>query len=142
MSYRKGITPLFSVLLLVGILVTAVGVFLFFFTDLISVISGRAGNETSGTITQIYEDFSIDAVDANRVYIRNKASVELKDLSFYVNGDIADVSPLIISPGDVGCFLLDRALLEGIVTIEVKGTVKTKSALKDYSGITSFYSSC
>lgn len=139
---QRGITPVFSILLLLGVLVVLVGMFLLFFTDLFSNTGKRVGNETDKKLCQTYEDFSIESIDVNRVYIRNKGSCELSDLSFYINGDAVDVSQATIQPDSIGCYLLDSASLSGLVSIEVKSVVKERSAQKDYTGVTEFYDSC
>jgi len=105
----RGITAIIAVILLLMISIAITG-FAYFF--LIGTVQ-TATNETSTQLQQqtniIGESFAVEAVDKNKVIIRNKGITEIKNLKFYVDNKEINIiqEPPPIATNQIGTYILN-----------------------------------
>lgn len=142
---NKGITPIVSTLLLLLVVIVLITMAMAFFTRTFESVSRTTGGQSEESLRQIGEDFRIDSIDLNRIYIRNTGTSEVRNLKFYVNNSLVSTlsgSATSVAVGDVKCFAISSSTLVGTVIIKVSGTVKSKEVEQVYSGSPSFYTNC
>ena len=107
----KGITPVVSIVLILMITISLVGVSMIFFSD-VTETAGEGGKQTLETkISQAGENFRIENIDKNIVYIRNLGSTELSNLEFFVDNSRMNYTGSSVVANKVGAFVLDDAEL-------------------------------
>ena len=152
MISKKGITPIVSSLLLIIVVVVLISLAFIFFTKMFNDVSGSTSGQAKDASNKIAEDFKIDSISLNRIYIRNSRTTAIPSAAFkfYVNDAWVAVLDYDKDPGllpdEVGCYLIDNSggLLAGPVIIRVSGTVKSDEKEVDYTGVNpaTFFTTC
>ena len=120
----KGITPIIAIILLLMITIALAGFAFVFFTSSVESAAQGGEQQLQQQIDIIGENFAVEAIDNNKVLIRNKGATELKNMKFYVLGkEISYVGPAVIKTGYIETFILNDSQLAMIPD----GTIKISS---------------
>ena len=109
---HKGITPVIAVILLLLVTISITGFAFMFFGRISETASQQTETELEHQASAIGENFVVESVDNNRVYIRNLGREELNNLNFYVNGVRVDSSGTVPAGQSAAITLNDAQLAQ------------------------------
>ena len=132
----KAITPVVSIILLLLITVSIIGVAFTFFSGMLGTTAQAGEEELKHQIQQMSQAFIIENVNENKVTIRNRGTGDIASVDFYVNNVHVDALGPIITPGSVGTYTLDDAQL---AVLPDPATIKVSVGGYTQEQIVSFY---
>jgi len=109
---QKGISAVIATILLLLIAIAITGFAFTFFSRTVETTSNATQSQLQQQTQQIGTLFSIEGVDKNQVFIRNKGATPLTGLAFYVNNvNVNYTGPGSLAPNSVGTYLLNSTQL-------------------------------
>ena len=95
----KGVSPIIAMIFLVMISIALVAATFMFFTNMEKSYKNATEQQSSKTAYELGENFKIENVVGNKVYIKNTGTVALKGLTLYVNDARVASIPSGLVPG-------------------------------------------
>lgn len=129
----KGITPVIAVILLLLITIAIVGIAFTFFQRTTETTTQAGEQQLGQQISQTGISYSIENVDKNIVYVRNRgtSNLLLSLLSFYVDGQKIEANGLAsLAPNSVGQYFLNDsklAMLPDPASLKITGGIFIES---------------
>ncbi len=125
----RGVSEVIAIILILMITISLAGLAYMFMSMTMSDTTATASSTVSSTTKAMLKSFKIDSVHDNTIYLRNTGTLEIRDLSVYVNDiPVGFFGPGVIDIGDVSNITLLTSLnITDIVKVTTGGSIATAS---------------
>jgi len=111
----RGVSEVIAIILILMITISLAGLAYMFMSTTMSDVTSAAGSTTDTTTSSMLTSFTIENMDAAKIYLRNTGQTELSNLSVYVNSEppAYNIKPLSLSPGQLGTITIYSFIPDG-----------------------------